>query len=452
MFPLIKSTRQNLQACLAIRQDINYRLKLLEHKIKDNLVRFEKLDAPSLKEILKIIKILKIFSVNLECLLLEIETTRVPEVNFFTEQLQLVNKYRIELNNFYNLVIFTQLPFNSEICSTMTTPSENISLLTSIREFSGEDESQSLEQYLGQIKMVSNLGHWSDKTKKTAMLFKLSGRAAAFANLNHVDLLPTAEDVEKALKSAFSPTVPQASLLKNTIDLNKRKSESIPEFGGRVLDSFCQFYKSLGMDINNIPQKANTQIVSSFLNGLDEQTKQFLIFKEPQTIQVAIQQATSYQNQIQNPSINLNNKEDITQMQTQIDKLTTEVIAMKINPVKERKNEVYHVKSENKRSPREKVTCQICGKINHTAINCYKRNLQQQLNSRPVYNFPRQPQYYTKRYPTNYGNRPPNYQNFRQTQNFHTPTRVPGYRFATYPQNLNSQAGVLKPFPAWRRS
>lgn len=302
-----------------------------------------------------------------------------------------LNQSQQELTATRNKLITLQR-FRSDTAPTMLQQTENTALISSVTPFSAEDESRTINQYLTEIEMLGDIGNWVDKTKKTVAIFKLSGRAAEFATRQNLASLTSFAEVKQTLVNAFGKLTTTSQLLDQSTKLKIKPHETVPEFGARVREACIKLYIALGIDSKKLPPRAEAQITATFMDGLNEPLRQFMLIKDPQSLETAIAEATKYL--IKNSPPEKPTTE--SSLQSQLDNLTSELVKLKVQS----ESNVCAVNPSPKL-----IKCQLCGKNNHTAPECYRlrqfRRPQQQY--RP-FNFRQQ-----NRQPMNYQRPRPQY-------------------------------------------
>jgi hypothetical protein len=172
---------------------------------------------------------------------------------------------------------------------------KDLSLASSIREWSGNEKGKSVNEFLTQVEQCARVSNWTSEDQVNIIKAKLCGEALQFLNARE-DLTSgqvTYETFKEALVARFSEKLPARYYYNLLHEARQERGESPLQF----LDRCALSSKTIRKIQNSVEQRilkeeAEFRLLTSFIHGSRGDVGKELKYRSPSTIDEALNIAT----------------------------------------------------------------------------------------------------------------------------------------------------------------
>jgi hypothetical protein len=264
---------------------------------------------------------------------------------------------------------------------TIGVKTKDLSLAASIKEWSGSVKTKPVTEFLTQIEQCAKISNWEDGDLVNIVKAKLSGEALQFVNgrdqLTNEGV--TYEVLKKALVERFTEKLPARyyyNLLHNaTQDKNETPLQFLDRI--RILSTKTMRTSDNPLEQRILREEADFRLLTSFIHGIRGDPGKELRYRNPSTIEEALNIATVVYN-AQNMERNSRDHDVLTAKREQGRNISTQ---RRDRPVwqQRRQNQDSSARqpqswdNRNRNRSQTSVTCFSCGRRGHMARDCDKR-------------------------------------------------------------------------------
>lgn len=179
---------------------------------------------------------------------------------------------------------------------TIGVKTKDLSLAASIKEWNGHAKARPVTEFLTQIEQCARISNWESKDVVNIVKAKLSGEALQFVNGREqlTDENVTYEILKKALVDRFTEKLPARYYYNLLHNATQDKDESPLQFLDR-----CRVLSTKTMRVSDNPleqrilrEEAEFRLLTSFIHGMRGDPGKELRYRNPSTIDEALNIAT----------------------------------------------------------------------------------------------------------------------------------------------------------------
>ncbi|GBL93052.1 hypothetical protein AVEN_164136-1 [Araneus ventricosus] len=268
------------------------------------------------------------------------------------------------------------------------------SLVSSLTSFKGGNEN--FYFFIKQINDIAKLEKWGEAKKILVLKLNLKDEALKFLVSNpKIEEIDNFDSLVKRLEEKFCKKTNFDEAQRQLNNLKQNVSQSISDLAEQVSSTTEKFSKPNNSEEENIVNLTENLKLSKFIEALRPDIR--VEFKKlgPKTFKSAVAIAKNIDNALSDDGGELNVTDSgINQILSQ--KLSTNKqileLSEKVNAISSQNlcvNSLTEATTSNNVQSNLQSPCQICGKLNHKANNCFnftRGNLYRGNNSRPSYN------------------------------------------------------------------
>lgn len=230
---------------------------------------------------------------------------------------------------------------STSLAVTIPNSMEKLELINSIPNFSIENGTPSLGEFLNTIDLFSRVGNWSDRTTVDVAKIKIVGSAGV--SVRSEDVFTNAQTWQQfraALVSRFTPIELYTTTNLKLITCCQQQNESVQNFAAR-LSAVTNNLTTQSTDPreSEIRKKlVDEQKLLYFIQGLQPALKNYVLLSNPKTFEAAVQSARKYEphlmiTPVPSPQQNSPQINTVDLSENNLERMITQVLAkMQITP------------------------------------------------------------------------------------------------------------------------